>query len=98
MSAHLTTLIATMAGAVKDLQADTKANVRDLKNMTARMSHMDDTLSTLAGTVAGIGTIVEKLFADHKRVETLEKENASVKQSLAALARRVEALEKKKAG
>ncbi len=68
--------LAKLAGAVQDLQADTQANVVDLSKMARRMAHMDETLSTLGGTVAGVGGTLETLFdswRDHEsRIQALE--------------------------
>jgi predicted nuclease with TOPRIM domain len=62
---------------LQDLQADTKANARDLRNLVKRTNHMDETLRGLLGTFAGIEEMLKQdasAISDlQRRVEALER-------------------------
>lgn len=74
---ELNTLLSTLAGAVQDLQADTRANARDLKMLAARTAHMDETLTVVASSVGGLGSILERSLndqaTDRLRLDAVEK-------------------------
>lgn len=74
---ELNTILSTLAGAVQDLQADTRANARDLKMLAARTSHMDETLTVVASSVGGLGSILERSLndqaRDRQRLDAVEK-------------------------
>lgn len=57
-------------GTLQDLHGDTKALSSDLKRMTARVDHMDESITKLLGAFAGIETILRN---HERRIAELEQ-------------------------
>jgi len=66
-----------------------------LSRLEARSLALEAGYAALGGTFASIERILTNLLADRERLATVEKDNASLRQTVADLARRVEALEKR---
>ena len=59
-----------MAGTLQDLQADARANAHDLRMLANRAQHTDETLTRLAGTVSGLGSILSRVVRDQGGTQT----------------------------
>lgn len=70
-------LFRKIEGHLQDMQADTKANARDLRNLVKRTDHMDKTIQGLLGTFASIEQMLredrQRISAVETRLEALER-------------------------
>ncbi|MHB2016140.1 MAG: hypothetical protein ACYCW6_04255 [Candidatus Xenobia bacterium] len=70
-------ILANIGGHLQDLHSDNRAMSQDLRRMTARVDHMDETLTKLQSDFVGLssaGETVFTLFQDHEtRIRALEQ-------------------------
>lgn len=71
-------------GHLGDMQADLKANTRDLSNLARRTKHLETTVSALAGTFASIERVMVKLLAEGEETRRM---GSATSASLGAICR-----------